>query len=96
MAGGGAHGSALRRYAQPVAPSPRNGVVHLLEPDAYGRDGGLLPHASIAFQRGLPVAAVCDEGASYIAEYSCDGDGQPVSGILMHGDIRTEISVSYF
>ena len=30
------------------------GTVHLLEPDPYGSDGGILPHASAAFQRGLP------------------------------------------
>ena len=48
------------------------------------------------FSAGCPVAAVCDEGASYTAEYSCDEDGRPVSGTLRHGDIRTEIAVAYF
>ena len=43
-----------------------------------------------------PVAADCDEGASYTAEYSCDEDGRPVSGILQHGDIRTEVAVAYY
>ena len=48
------------------------------------------------FSAGCPVAAVCDEGASYTAEYSCDEDGRPVSGTLRHGNIRTEIAVAYF
>ncbi|MBR3435363.1 MAG: hypothetical protein IKG88_05710, partial [Bacteroidales bacterium] len=48
------------------------------------------------FSTCCPVAAVCDEGASYTAEYSCDEDGRPVSGTLRHGDIRTEITVAYF
>ena len=47
------------------------------------------------FSAGCPVAAVCDEGTSYTAEYSCDEDGRPVSGILRHGDIRTEVAVAY-
>ena len=52
--GGAAHGIPIRRYAQPLTPSPRDGTVHLLEPDPHGRNGRLLPHASAAFQRGLP------------------------------------------
>ncbi len=48
------------------------------------------------FSTCCPVAAVCDEGASYTAEYSCDENGRPVSGTLRHGDIRTEIAVAYF
>ena len=48
------------------------------------------------FSAGCPVAADCDEGASYTAEYSCDEDGRPVSGTLRHGDIHTEIAVAYF
>ena len=48
------------------------------------------------FSAVCPVAAVCDEGASYTAEYTCDGDGRPVSGTLRHGNIRTEIAVAYF
>jgi len=48
------------------------------------------------FSAVCPVAAVCDEGTSYTAEYSCDEDGRPVSGILRHGDIRTEVAVAYF
>lgn len=51
--GGAAHGIPIRRYAQPLTPSPRDGTVYLLEPDPYGSDGGILPHASTAFQRGL-------------------------------------------
>ena len=48
------------------------------------------------FSAVCPVAAVCDEGASYTAEYTCDTDGRPVSGTLRHGNIRTEIVVAYF
>lgn len=48
------------------------------------------------FSAGCPVAADCDEGTSYTAEYSCDEDGRPVSGTLRHGNIRTEIAVAYF
>ena len=48
------------------------------------------------FSAGCPVAADCDEGASYTAEYTCDEDGRPVSGILQHGDIRTEVAVAYY
>ena len=47
------------------------------------------------FSAGCPVAAVCDEGASYTAEYTCDTDVRPVSGILQHGAIRTEIEILY-
>ncbi len=48
------------------------------------------------FSVGCPVAAVCDEGASYTAEYSCDEDGRPVSATLKQGNIRTEVAVAYF
>jgi len=48
------------------------------------------------FSAVSPVAADCDEGASYTAEYSCDEDGRPVSGTLRHGNIRTEIAIAYF
>ncbi|MBQ6683528.1 MAG: hypothetical protein IJM74_05440, partial [Bacteroidales bacterium] len=48
------------------------------------------------FSADCPVAAVCDEGASYTAEYSCDEDGRPVSATLKQGNIRTEIAVAYF
>ena len=48
------------------------------------------------FSVGCPVAADCDEGTSYTAEYSCDEDGRPVNGTLRHGDIHTEIAVAYF
>lgn len=47
------------------------------------------------FSAGCPVAAVRDEGATYTAEYSCDEDGRPVSGILQHGAIRSEIEILY-
>ena len=47
------------------------------------------------FSAGCPVAAVCDEGASYTAEYTCDGDGRPTTATLQHGDIRTEIEIRY-
>lgn len=47
------------------------------------------------FSAGCPLAAVCDEGASYTAEYTCDGDGRPTTATLQHGDIRTEIEILY-
>ena len=47
------------------------------------------------FSAGCPVAADCDEGASYTAEYTCDGDGRPTTATLQHGDIRTEIEIRY-
>ena len=47
------------------------------------------------FSAGCPVAAVCDEGASYTAEYTCDGDGRPTTATLQHGAIRTEIEIRY-
>ena len=47
------------------------------------------------FSAGCPVAAVCDEGASYTAEYTCDTDGRPTTATLQHGDIRTEIEIRY-
>ncbi len=47
------------------------------------------------FSAGCPVAAVCDEGTSYTAEYTCDGDGRPTTATLQHGDIRTEIEIRY-
>ena len=47
------------------------------------------------FSAGCPVVAVCDEGASYTAEYTCDGDGRPTTATLQHGDIRTEIEIRY-
>ena len=52
--GGATHGIPLRQRAQPPASASRHGAVHLLEPDPHGRNGRLLPHASAAFQRGLP------------------------------------------
>ena len=47
------------------------------------------------FSAVCPVAAVCDEGASYTAEYTCDTDGRPTTATLQHGDIRTEIEIRY-
>ena len=52
----------------------------------------LLP---LHYSAGCPVAAVCDEGASYTAEYSCNAQGLPITATLKHGDIRTEIEISY-